>query len=142
MTNSSNSSKARKFQIRGGVDKVVDSIATTLFGNTKAVNVNRIFTNKYNEEEANIIRSSLGYESVFSKPTGDVKAVSVSKIHPTQEYVGAENLKNISRAKIDKNDIPMAILKEGEVYIIDGHHRVAINILNGEKKIKVRLRKN
>lgn len=104
------------------------------------MNVNKIFRNNFSKEESDNIRNSLGFESVFSKPSGDIKSVPISKIYPTQEYVGAENLKNISRIKYDKDDIPMAVSKNGKIYIIDGHHRAAIDILNGKKKIRVRLR--
>lgn len=60
-------------------------------------------------------------------------------MHPTQEYIGANNLKKIATINFEANDVPYGVQRNGEIYIIDGHHRVAAAILKGNKKIRILL---
>ena len=139
-TNSSNSSRSRKFN-GGGVEEYVDKIAFNLYGSTKAVSVDNVFKNKYKKEVAEEVRNSVEYESVFSKPKGDIETVSVSRLHPTQQYLVSENLKNISKIEISEDNLPMGVLRNGKVYVVDGHHRIAADIIKGRRKVRIRLRK-
>lgn len=140
-TNSSNSAKSRKAYAGGLIDKKVDAISFPLFGNTStmAVKVNDVFKQKYQKEESEKVRASVETVSSFSKPTGKYEYVSVDKIHPTQEYIGANNLKAIASINFDSNEVPYGVQRNGNIYIIDGHHRAAAAILKGNKKIRILL---
>lgn len=140
-TNSSYSAKSRKAYAGGGIDKKVDAISFPLFGNTStmAVKVNDVFKQKYQKEESEKVRASVETVSSFSKPTGKYEYVSVDKIHPTQEYIGANNLKAIASINFDSNEVPYGVQRNGNIYIIDGHHRAAVAILKGNKKIRILL---
>lgn len=138
-TNSSNSAKSRKAD--EGIDKKVDAISFPLYGNTStmAVKVNDVFKQKYQKSEAEKVRASVESTSSFAKPIGKYEYVSVNKMHPTQEYIGANNLKKIATINFEANDVPYGVQRNGEIYIIDGHHRVAAAILKGNKKIRILL---
>lgn len=120
-------------------NKTVDTLSFPLFGNTStmAVKVNDVFKQKYQKDEAEKVRESVKSASSFSKPVGKYEYISVNKIRPTQEYIGANNLKTIASINFDANDVPYGVRRNGNIYIIDGHHRAAAAILNGNKKIKI-----
>ena len=121
------------------ISKKVDTISFPLFGdtNTMAVKVNDVFKLKYQKDEAEKIRASVKPISSFSKPIGKYEYIEVSKLHPTQEHIGANNLKTIASIKFDANNVPYGVLRNGKIYVIDGHHRVAAAILKGNKKIRM-----
>lgn len=125
------------------IDKTIDSLSFPLFGNTStmAIKVNDVFKQKYQKDEAEKVRESVESVSSFSKPVGKYEFISVDKIRPTQEYIGANNLKTIASINFDANDVPYGVQRNGNVYIIDGHHRAAAAILKGDKKIKILLGK-
>lgn len=104
-----------------------------------AVKVNDIFKQKYQKEESEKVRASVETVSSFSKPKGKYEYVSVDKIHPTQEYIGTNNLKAIASINFDSNEVPYGVQRNGNIYIIDGHHRAAVAILKGNKKIRILL---
>ncbi len=128
---------------KAAINKMVDTLSFPLFGNTStlAVRVNDVFKQKYQKDNAEKIRASVEPVSSFSKPVGKYEYVDISKIYPTQEYIGANNLKTIASINFDANDVPYGVLRNGNIYIIDGHHRAAAAILKGNKKIKILLGK-
>ena len=123
----------------GGIDKKIDAISFPLFGNTNtmAVKVSDVFKHKYQKNEAEKVRASVESTSSFAKPVGKYESASVSKLHPTQEYIGANNLKKIATINFKANDVPYGVKRDGKIYIIDGHHRVAAAILKGNNKIRI-----
>jgi hypothetical protein len=58
--------------------------------------------------------------------------VDLSVLIPTQRVVTAQNLENAYNSK----DIPYVIELNNSFYIIDGHHRFANAILDGQKTLK------
>ena len=125
------------------INNTIDSLSFPLFGNTStmAIKTNDVFKQKYQKEESEKVRASVETASSFSKPIGKYEYVSVDKIRPTQEYIGANNLKTIASINFDANDVPYGVQRNGNIYIIDGHHRAAAAILKGDKKIKILLGK-
>lgn len=124
------------------INNTIDSLSFPLFGNTgtMAIKTNDVFKQKYQKNEAEKVRESVESASSFSKPVGKYEYISVDKIRPTQEYIGANNLKTIASINFDANDVPYGVQRNGNVYIIDGHHRAAA-ILKGNKKKKILLGK-
>jgi len=56
--------------------------------------------------------------------------VEVNKIYPTQKFL---NFYNLEKIKIRNNSTDAELVKvEDKYYILDGHHRIAREILNGE----------
>jgi hypothetical protein len=59
------------------------------------------------------------------------ETVNVSKIIPTQKNVTIDNLKKV----INVTELPELFKDGNEYYVIDGHHRISIAILNGKDEI-------
>lgn len=58
------------------------------------------------------------------------KPIEVNKIYPTQKFL---NFYNLEKIKIRNNSTDAELVKFGDkYYILDGHHRIAREILNGE----------
>lgn len=59
------------------------------------------------------------------------KPIDVRKIHPNQKFL---NFYNLQKIKIRNNSTDAELVRVGdEYYILDGHHRIAREILSGEK---------
>jgi uncharacterized ParB-like nuclease family protein len=66
-----------------------------------------------------------------------IETIPVKSLIPTQKDLDAYKLKDTSGVKDAK---PIAVLKkDGKYYIIDGHHRVAAYIKNGDTQITVKV---
>ena len=63
-----------------------------------------------------------------------LKSVAINLIVPTQTNLTIRNLKSVK--DISKNTEAFLYNYYGKFYVLDGHHRIAMNILKGEKKIK------
>lgn len=104
--------------------------------------VDKVFLKKYNKEDDDTARALGGDKlgTVFA-PKGDVENVSVSSIHPCQPGINAKQVVSLAQdiKENGMNEIPSAIKVGRDVYLLDGHHRVAAQIINGVKKVKVRL---
>lgn len=60
-------------------------------------------------------------------------SVDVTKIVPTQKFLNINNLKDVKNISTDTEAF---LLKLGELYyVLDGHHRISMNILNGQPMI-------
>jgi len=59
--------------------------------------------------------------------------VDPKNIYPTQRNLTASNLEDVS--DVSKETGAFALKKDGKFFILDGHHRVAANILRGDKPI-------
>jgi hypothetical protein len=65
------------------------------------------------------------------------QSVPVSKIIPTQRFLGAENMDRVSDATPDTGAY---LIKQGDQYfVLDGHHRIAKNIAEGVSEIKAKV---
>jgi hypothetical protein len=62
--------------------------------------------------------------------------VDVSQIVPTQKNVTIPNLKSVKNVPTDE---AIAVKDNGMYYLIDGHHRVANQILNNNNNVKIRV---
>lgn len=64
-----------------------------------------------------------------------VKTIKIEDLVPTQKYLKADNLEDVTDTMDD--DILKSSISEydGKYYILDGHHRIALRILNGEETI-------
>jgi len=69
-------------------------------------------------------------EMEASLPT---KEIDISAIVPTQRNINFENLKKVKNVK-DAKDAILAVENDGKYYLIDGHHRVANDILRNKTK--------
>lgn len=88
----------------------------------KPVNINSI------RQEADKLIDSNNFESL------PIEIVEVKKIVPTQKFVTLDNLK--STQKTGPNTGAYLLCYKGLYYILDGHHRIGNNILDGNDKIK------
>lgn len=61
-----------------------------------------------------------------------VQSVDVSNIIPTQKNVNINNLKEVQ----DVRERPLLFKQGNKYYVIDGHHRISNEILEGEKKVE------
>ena len=68
------------------------------------------------------------------------KSVNINDIFPTQRSLNINNLKKVE--KTTKNTGAYLLKNNGKYYVLDGHHRIAINILNGIDKIDAFVFKN
>lgn len=86
---------------------------------------NKIFKNDYKSFGVNITD-----ESKYKEET-----VNVSKIIPTQKNVTIDNLKKV----INVTELPELFKDGNEYYVIDGHHRISMAILNGKDEITAKV---
>jgi hypothetical protein len=92
----------------------------------KEIPVNEIFPNKVDSE----------YMKKISEITPGFREeeVSISDIIPTQKTIKSDYISS------GMDYLPKAIKHNGKYYLHDGHHRVAHQILDGAKKIKIIVR--
>ena len=122
------------------------SIGANVFTNADLSNyftsIDKVFPNKYNKEDDDTARALAGDRlgTVFA-PKGEIQEVNISAIHPCQSGINAKQVVSLAQdiKENGMNEIPSAIKVGRDVYLLDGHHRVAAEIINGEKKVKVRL---
>lgn len=81
--------------------------------------------------------------SQFDIPSSAIKDVTVkaSDLVPIQDEISVSGVAEYI-AKIGySNELPLVVFMDGRYYVQDGHHRLVALILQGEKKVKVRLAK-
>lgn len=66
------------------------------------------------------------------------KDVDVSKIVPTQKNINFNNLKDVAKVKNPTDEI-IAVEDNGLYYLVDGHHRIANQILNKQSNVKIKV---
>ena len=65
-----------------------------------------------------------------------VEDIKIEDLVPTQKYLTADNIDDV-KDSLDDKVLKSTISKyKGKYYILDGHHRIARRILNGEGTIK------
>jgi len=86
-----------------------------------------------------ILKSTKGGNDDLTNNKGDgfvLTTVNVKMIIPTQRSINIDNLKSVSG--VGTNGVELA--KDNQFYfVIDGHHRIANAILNGETEIDVKV---
>ncbi|MBP7307362.1 MAG: hypothetical protein KA987_14685, partial [Saprospiraceae bacterium] len=133
--------------------KKLDSLKTINAGDNKnpinTVSVNDIFKNTYEQGSVEGIfetkqKIDVDKDAVVrgksNEGTKDIE-VSVNDLVPTQAIVDKADV--ISKIKGEKgnfeqSDKPLVFEKDGKYYIVDGHNRIAADILKGKDKIQVR----
>lgn len=87
--------------------------------------------------QSNIANFLYDKKSAFWNTDENVKIgfFNIKNIIPTQEVLYSDSLNN----KKDEKYIPVGILMGGKIYLLDGHHKVASEILQGAEKIKVKV---
>jgi hypothetical protein len=66
----------------------------------------------------------------------NVEWVDVNKIVPTQKFIDKENLKSVKGIKIGENTGAYLVEYGGLYYVIDGHHRLASQIMQDVDSLK------
>lgn len=56
---------------------------------------------------------------------------------PTQSDYDMDKIKSIAKSPSDK--VPVVAKIKGKYHVVDGHHRAAADILNGNDKTRVRI---
>lgn len=106
--------------------------------------INKIFPaglDKGSEMCMRNIAAKIGYNVICDLNKGVIEDVDIDKICPCQEVLSKSRVIELI-LYIRENDVPgypAAIRKDGFVYLLDGHHRVAAQILSGKKKIKIHI---
>jgi hypothetical protein len=94
--------------------------------------VNKIFKNNVKQITAEERKSGDDLFSDDKYRELPKKFIPIEKIIPTQNNVTINNLKNVP----DDKDTGAFLLKHnGNYFVLDGHHRVARRILQGDSKI-------
>ena len=93
-------------------------------------------------------RSELGYDEednlnlkVKAFDKAKTLSINIDKIVPNQDYLNSDTVNLYSNNK--KNEIPTGVqFKNGKVIVFDGHHRIASQILKGDKAINMKIIKS
>jgi len=100
--------------------------------------VNNIFKNDYKtipSESRKLIDNIIDLGKEKDLP---IESVDISKIVPTQKNVNISNMKDVSNIKNPKDEI-LAVKNNENYYIVDGHHRIANEILNNKENVNMRV---
>ena len=69
-----------------------------------------------------------------------IEDIDVTKIVPTQRFITVKNLDTVNKEEQDNTGAYVVKIKD-LYYIIDGHHRIANKIINGDISIKAYVHK-
>lgn len=83
---------------------------------------------------------NLADEAIEKEKDLPFEEIALENIVPTQKNINFDNLKKVKDIK-DAKDSIIAVEHEGKYYLIDGHHRVANDILRNLDKVKARIYK-
>lgn len=92
-----------------------------------------INANGYNKEIMNAIDVWVDDKTFQQNP---IEWVDVTKIVPTQKFLSKDNLEDVKGIKIGDNTGAYLVEYNGMYYVIDGHHRLANQIMAGVDKVK------
>jgi hypothetical protein len=116
--------------------------------NTKLLNVfkQKMTTDSYLDMK-NFWRSELGYDEednlnlkVKAFDKSKTLSIDINQIVPNQDYLNSITVNLYSKNK--KTEIPTGVqFKNGNVIVFDGHHRIASQIINGDKSINMKILK-
>jgi hypothetical protein len=100
--------------------------------------VGNVFKNPYGRlPDSKVNLSDKAIESEKDLPFAEI---ALESIVPTQRNINFDNLKKVKDIK-DAKDSIIAVEHEGKYYLVDGHHRVANDILRNLDKVKARIYK-
>lgn len=124
---------------RNGIN--VGKVERALQGEGWATNTDKIFLNKYNENNDNVARSGWIDGGTVFAPKGTIENVKMKDIVPGQKVVGTNNLKNVAKsmAAEGQKETPFGVKVGGKVILLDGHHRVGAQIISGKKSTPIRV---
>lgn len=106
--------------------------------------IDRIFPKGYDkatEMKARGVAGCIGYNVICDLERGTIEEVDVDDIWPCQQVMSKSKLIDLT-LYVGKNEVPgvpSGIRMDGKICLIDGHHRVAAQILRGTKKVKIHL---
>lgn len=98
------------------------------------INVNNLFKNNYQQKIGNITNR----KQLIKNNTNNLKEefVNVDKIIPTQVALEKDNIINLKNKNFN---LPILLKEKDKYFVVDGHHRIAIQINNGITKIKAKI---
>lgn len=67
-----------------------------------------------------------------------IESVPITHIIATEPFLDEEHIKRLASSGNTKG-LPTLALYDGKYYVMDGNHRVAIGVINGESKIKAKV---
>ncbi len=94
--------------------------------------VEKIFKNNV-ENISNIRKSADVYINSDKFETLPIETINIDKIVPTQRSLNIDNLKKVQNT--NKNTGAYLLKFKDKYFVLDGHHRIAMNILNGNSSI-------
>ena len=106
--------------------------------------VGRIFPKGYDnsiEVKAREVASRIGYNVICDLGQGTIEDVDIADICPCQQVMSKTKLIDLT-LYVGKNEVPgvpSGIRMDGKICLLDGHHRVAAQIMRGTKKVKIHL---
>jgi hypothetical protein len=92
-----------------------------------------LHANGYNKTIMDIIDVWID-DNTFKK--NPIEWVDVKKIIPTQKFLSKDNLEDVKGIKIGDNTNAYLVEYNGMYYVIDGHHRLSSQIIDGVDKVK------
>lgn len=105
-----------------------------------AYDVDGIFKVKYDKAVDEAARSLGTQTSVFGASKNKVAQFDVSQIVPCQDGINPKNVIHIAEsiAQDGLQELPYGYKIGDRIYLMDGHHRVAADIIAGKTKIAIR----
>jgi len=100
---------------------------------SKIYSNDNLHANGYNQE---IMQHIDVWEDDNTFQQNPVEWVQTTRIVPTQKFVSKDNLEDVKGIAIGDNTGAYLVEYEDMYYVIDGHHRIASQILMGADKVK------
>jgi len=102
--------------------------------------VDKIFKNKNaydnNPDKYNLMNKLDVYTSDSDFEKNPIEVISIDRIIPTQRTVSKDNLLSVKDV-LDEDNTGAYLVKYNDFYyVMDGHHRISMKILDGETMIK------
>ena len=137
----SNSTEAKNAEVVGEVKKEPKSLIQLESENKSTlpkIPTKNVFNNNVEVLPRDVVSKADKYMEEGESSKLPLEKIDVSKIVPTQKNLTVDNLKNTESVKSSKEDI--TLFKEGDkYYVLDGHHRIANEILKGNGEIEGRV---
>lgn len=109
------------------------------------VQINSIFPNCHDMEIVRLARRQVekhgGFGAIVNGNLGQIEEIDIKDIYASQGFISRERLYKQKQllAKNIFSGYPVGVRINGKVCLIDGHHRVATQILSKREKIKIRV---
>ena len=106
--------------------------------------IGKIFPCGYSVETEHSSRSlatRIGYGTLCNLDNGVIEEVPIDNIYPCQRILNKTKVIEMI-LYLQENDVPgypMGFRKEGKVFLLDGHHRTAAQILAGKKAVMMHI---